>query len=120
MYWQVNTLATMFMIAVAVQMAKNMFELGFLLDSEPDDAETKLRWLNIGSFAFFAIVLGIEIYLSIFTVNSTNDRILDVTFKKTTYGVLLFLYCLVSCLLVAGYTFMFKNLSKYKDKMLKR
>ena len=30
-YWQVNTLATMFMIAVGFQVSKNMFELSILL-----------------------------------------------------------------------------------------
>jgi hypothetical protein len=30
-YWQVNTLATMFMVAVGFQVSKNMFELSILL-----------------------------------------------------------------------------------------
>jgi len=30
-YWQVNTLATMLMIAVGIQVSKNMFELSILL-----------------------------------------------------------------------------------------
>ena len=34
-----STLAAMFMIAVGVQIAKNMYELGILLQYEPDDAE---------------------------------------------------------------------------------
>lgn len=122
-YWQVSTLAAMFMIAVGVQIAKNMYELAILLKFEPDDAVAKFKILNPCSYVAFTLVLLLEIYLCISTSRTTPQSeatLTDISFKKRTYSVLLCFYLLVSCLLISGYIYMFRILSKFNAQMLKR
>lgn len=122
-YWQVNTLAAMFMIAVGFQITKNMYELSILLQYEPDETEQKFKILNISSYVAFGTVMMLEIYLSVVTVRTTPQNsadLLDLKFKQRTYGVLLFFYLLVSCLLISGYIYMIRTLSKFKAAMLQK
>jgi hypothetical protein len=103
----------MFMIAVGFQVSKNMFELAILLQPETDERESKFKRLNISAYVAFGVVFFIEIYLSVETARTSNKAaadLQDLSFKRRTYSVLLFVYLLVSCILVAGFVFMSKIL----------
>lgn len=102
------------MIAVGFQVSKNMFELAILLQPETDERESKFKVLNISSYVAFGAVFIVEIYLSIETASSSNKAVADLqdlSFKRRTYSVLLFVYLLVSSILVAGFIYMSKVFS---------
>jgi hypothetical protein len=66
-------------------------------------------------------VFLIEIYLSIETGRTSSKSVADLqdlSFKERTYSVLLFVYLLVTCILVAGFCFMSRTLSKYNSAMV--
>lgn len=104
----------MFMVAVGFQVSKNMFELAILLQPETDERESKFKTLNISAYVAFGVVFMIEIYLSIETASSSNKTaadLQDLSFKRRTYSVLLFVYLLVSFILVTGFFYMSKIFS---------
>ena len=113
----------MFMIAVGVHIAKNMYELGILLQYEPDDAELKFKVLNFCSYGAFPVVLILEIWIATSTSKTTPSKaadLQDILFKKRTYGVLIFFYVMVSCLLTSGYIYMIRILRSLNSTVLKR
>ena len=112
----------MFMIAVGVQIAKNMYELGMQLHYEPDDAELKFKVLNFCSYGAFPVVLILEIWIATSTSKTTPSKaadLQDILFKKRTYGVLLLNY-VIEFPLTSGYIYMIRILRSLNSSVLKK
>lgn len=56
-YWQTSIIATFFMIAVGVQIAKSMLELTVMMRYDNDESEIKLRSINIVCYTVYVVLL---------------------------------------------------------------